>query len=307
MIYLVLSLMATSLLILEALGRRKRKLRVARKARFEINSKFIDKIDDFLKNYQLIYSIKERYVNKLGVINTNKMRHNNAIAILFMLSSVVLTVIVSILLFTIMSIWYVILIIAVLFLYLMHYGFTLYLNKKLKTIYKQFPVALQLFTDIYITNRNIKVALNESYKEMPYEVGVVFEKLARRLSSGHEYERHIKEFAESLSYVWGYAFAELLLMSYEGAGDISEDLLFLNELVNDDIQDDEESKAEMATNKSLFIVLNGCTLFAFIINIFFNPVAKELYFYTPTGNTIIMAWFVVIALGITTSVILDHI
>lgn len=307
MIYIILIILSFGLIVLELLGKRKRKLRVARKNKFEFNSKLIDKIDNFLKNYQLLYAIKEKYVEKLGVINTNKRSHNNGIAIIFMATSLFTTILLCLFLLTVMNMWYVVLVIGILNLYLLNYAFVFYLNSKLKKIYSQFPVALQLFTDIYITNKNIKVALNDSYKEMPYEVGVVFEKLARRLSSGHEYERHIKEFADSLSYVWGYAFAELLLMSYEGSGDITNDLLFLNELINDDMQDEEESKTEMATNKMLFLILNGVTLFAFICNIFFNPVAKQLYFYTSTGNTIIMIWIIVIVLGISMSTILDNI
>lgn len=307
MIYIILSLIATLLVALELLGKRKRKLRIARKSKFEFNSQLIDSVDSILKNYQLIYAIKEKYAEKLGVINTNKKRHNNAIAIIFIATSITITILISVFLLTVMNMWYIVLIIGILTLYLMNYGFMFYLNLKLKKIYSQFPVAIQMFTDIYITNKNIKNALNDSYKEMPHEVGLVFEKLARRLSSGHEHERHIKEFADSLSYVWGYAFSELLLMSYEGSGDISNDLLFLNELINDDMQDEEESRTEMATNKMLFLILNGCTLFTFLANMFFNPVARELYFYTSTGNTLIMIWIIVIALGISMSTLLDHI
>ena len=307
MIYIALILLSFSLIGLEVLGNRKRKLRVARKNKFQFNSRHIDKIDNFLKNYQLLYSIKERYVEKLGVINTNKRRHNNGIAISFMAISLITTIITCLLLLTVMNMWYVILVIGILNLYFMNYAFTFYLNIKLKRIYSKFPVALQLFTSAYITSKNIKVAINESYTEMPYEVGIVFEKLARRLSSGYEHDRHIKEFSESLNYVWGYAFSELLLMSYEGSGDISDDLLFLNELINDDMQDEEESKTEMAGNKMLFLILNALTLVTFIGNMFFNPVAKELYFFTSTGNTIIMFWIFVIALGMSVSTVLDHI
>jgi hypothetical protein len=94
-------------------------------------------------------------------------------------------------------------------------------------------------------------------------------------------------------------------MSYEGTGDISEDLLFLNEMVNDDLQSEEENRSEMASNKMLFIILNSVTLCAFIGNIFLNPIAKQLYFYTSTGNTIIMIWLIVVALGVSATVILE--
>ena len=306
-IYIIILLAVIVLLVLGYIGKRKRRLRVARKYKLEINSRLIDKIDAFLKNYDLIYGIKERYVEKLGVINTNKRRHNNAVVIIAMLASVALTLVISIIMFKFMSLWYAVLVMGLLCLYLINFAFTLYLNTKLKKIYRQSPVAIQTFTDTYITTKSIKAALNDSYKDMPHEVGMVFEKLARRLASGHDYEKYIKEFPGQPSYVWGYAFAELLIMSYEGAGDISDDLLFLNELINDDTQDEEETKTEMATNKMLFLILNGCTLFAFIVNLLFNDVAKELYFYTPTGNTVIMIWVGVIAIGIGVSAILEQI
>jgi Mg2+ and Co2+ transporter CorA len=77
--------------------------------------------------------------------------------------------------------------------------------------------------------------------------------------------------------------------------------------MNDDLQDEEETKAEMTTNKTLFIVLNVITMFVFVVNIIFSPIAKELYLYTTTGNTIIMSWLLLIAFGISVSTVMEHI
>ena len=307
MIYVGLILSALLLIAWELFGKRKRKLRVSRKGRLELNISFVEKIDEWLRAVPILHRLKEKYVMKLSVVNTYKRSHNNALSIGFLIMSVVVVLMLSFMLFKVMNLWYVILVIALLILYLMHYGFATYLNYKLKRVYEQFPVAIQMFTDIYITNKSIKNALTDSYVDMPKDVGLVFERLARKLSSGHEYDKYIHEFADSLSYVWGYAFAELLLMSYEGSGDISNDLLFLNELMNDDLQDEEESKAEMTTNKTLFMVLNLITVIVFVGNIFFSPIAKELYFYTTTGNTIIMSWLMLIAFGISVSTIMENI
>ena len=57
-----------------------------------------------------------------------------------------------------------------------------------------------------MSSRNIKMALNSSYQEMPNEISVVFERLSRELASSYDYESHLKKFAKSLGYVWGYAF-----------------------------------------------------------------------------------------------------
>jgi Flp pilus assembly protein TadB len=307
MIYIILILISLTLILLEIKGKRKRKLRVAKKRKFEFNNHLIRKLDKIVSKNELTEKLKKYYVDKLGVLNTNKKIQNTGIAVSVILGSLIFTLMTAILLTLVMNVWYVILIISALTLYFINYGFILYLNTQLKKIHKQFPIALQLFTDSYITNNNIKVALNESYSEMPTEIGMVFEKLARRLSSGHEQRKYIIEFADNLNYVWGHAFAEILLLSLEGTGDIGDDLLFLNELVSDDLQDDEETKSEMSTNKMLFMAINGCTVVAFILNIFFNPIASELYFYTQTGNIIVMFWIAVIALGMGISTVLDHI
>jgi len=307
MIYIALSISAFILIFLEFKGKRKRKLRITKKSKFEFNHQFIRKLDKVVSKNEFSKKIRDIYVGKLSVLNTNKKIQNVGIAVTVLVGSLIATSIIAVLLTLVMNVWYVVLIISLLTIYFINYGFILYLNSQLKKIHKQFPVALQLFTDSYITNNNIKVALNETYSEMPKEVGIVFEKLARRLSSGHEQRKYIMEFADNLNYVWGHAFAEILLLSLEGTGDIGDDLLFLNELVSDDLQDDEETKSEMSTNKMLFMVINGCTVIAFILNIFFNPIAKELYFYTQTGNTIVMFWVAVIALGMGVSTVLDHI
>jgi Flp pilus assembly protein TadB len=307
MIYLILPIVALVLILLEFKGKRKRKLRITKKSKFEFNHQFIRKLDKIVSKNEFTKKIRDIYVGKLSVLNTNKTIQNVGTAVTVLLGSLIMTLIIAVLLTLVMNVWYVVLIISLLTIYFINYGFVLYLNSQLKKIHKQFPVALQLFTDSYITNNNIKVALNETYSEMPKEVGIVFEKLARRLSSGHEQRKYIMEFADNLNYVWGHAFGEILLLSLEGTGDIGDDLLFLNELVSDDLQDDEETKSEMSTNKMLFMVINGCTVVAFILNIFFNPIAKELYFYTQTGNTIVMFWVAVIALGMGISTVLDHI
>lgn len=292
------------LILWEVFTKIKKKRRGRKKNYFE--GAWVDNTDKFLKKFPLIYKVKDNYVRYLGVISIKSNKHNNGIAIFFILISTVFTILLSVLLFIFMNLWYVVLVIASITLYLINYSFLFYLKIKLRKIHKQFASAIQLFTDYYMTSRSIKGALNESYKDMPKEVGIVFERLARRLASGYDYEKPINEFAEGLSYVWGYAFSELLIMSYEKAGDISEDLLFLNELINDDIQDEEETKSEMANNKIIFLALNGCTFVAFLINIIKSPLAKQLYFYTPTGNTLLMSWLGVIALGITISMVLEN-
>lgn len=287
--------------------RRKKKLDILTSSKQVIESNgLIKKIGIKIEDYPLINKLREKYKDKLNIINKNESDTNDSIAVTLVIANALLTMLFIFSLSLFMNVWYVLLVIGVTTTYLLHCIVEFYLNIKLKKIYSQFPIAIQLFTDIYMSSRNIKMALNSSYQEMPNEISVVFERLSRELASSYDYESHLKKFAKSLGYVWGYAFTELLLMSYEGGGDISEDLIFLNELINDDIQDSEETKSEMATNKMLFVILMLSTAGAFVLNVLYNPVAKSLYFYTPIGNTLLMIWVIVIALGITVTIVLDN-
>lgn len=287
--------------------RRKKKLDILTSSKQVIERNgLIKKIGIKIEDYPLINKLREKYKDKLNIINKNESNTNDSIAVTLVIANALLTMLFIFSLSLFMNVWYVLLVIGVTTTYLLHCIVEFYLNFKLKKIYSQFPIAIQLFTDIYMSNRNIKMALNSSYQEMPNEISVVFERLSRELASSYDYESHLKKFAKSLGYVWGYAFTELLLMSYEGGGDISEDLIFLNELINDDIQDSEETKSEMATNKMLFVILMLSTAVAFALNVLYNPVAKSLYFYTPIGNTLLMIWVIVIALGITVTIVLDN-
>jgi len=305
--YIIPLLIALGLLGYEFYKYHKRTLRLRKKKQFNWDTKFIRKVDKIVNKYDNLAKIKEKYTIKLGIVNSNKKRVNRAIVLWYIIGSLIGSIAFGLLLTTVFTMWYVVVILIVLALYMLLYVGTVYLSMKLNKVYSQFPIALQQFTDEYITSKSIKNALNKSYIKMSREIGLVFEKLARELSSGYEYKEPIMDFANSLSYVWGYAFAELMLMSYEGAGDISEDLLFLNELVNEEIQAYEEDKTEQAGNKMVFLILNGVTLVAFVLNTFINPIAKELYFFTSVGNALIMFWIGVIILGVTASIISNHI
>ncbi|NBI07587.1 type II secretion system F family protein [Senegalia massiliensis] len=308
MLYVIPLSIPIILFIIELMGHRKRKLRVARKKKFTINFRRISFITDKLfKKNEYIYNLRSKYAMKISVISDMKRDQVNIIAEGFITISFLATLILVIFLFTIMNMWLSILIIGMVFIFFIHYSFNLYLNLRLKKIHRQFPIAVQKFTDIYLTNKNIKATLNECYIDMPNEISYVFERLARRLSSEYEYKKYFREFADSLKYVWAYAFAELLVMSYEGSGDISDELLFLNDLINDDIHDMEESKSELTSTKLTFLILTLSTLGVFLFNIFINDIAKFLYLYTTAGNGIITMWVISVAIGIFTSTLIEKI
>ncbi len=254
----------------------------------------------------MTYKLKSKFVEKLGVINNNTEKENNAIVVWYILFDIVISIIATYFYSQIFNMWYIVVILSLVTVYAIFYSASRLISMKLRKVQKNFPKAVQIFTDEYITTKNIKTSLNATYKKMPKGIDSIFEKLSRELSSSYDFEKHIIHFANNLNYIWGYAFSELLIMSYEGVGDISEELLFLNELINEDITAEEKNATDMAGNKMMFVILTGATLFTFVFNIIANPMAKELYFYTTTGNNIIFAWVLIIVFGFTTSLILDY-
>lgn len=187
---------------------------------------------------------------------------------------------------------------------------TMYISIKLNKIYSQFPLAIQLFTDEYVTYKAIKIAIDNSFKKMPKSIAKSFENLSRRLSSSQnedDYRKAINDFANGLDFIWGYAFSEVLLLSYDGVGDITEDLIYLNGLTIEEIKNKMETEASLTFTKGVFIVLQIATLIAFVCNIIFLPTAEKLYFYTSVGNLGIILWLSSMILGLALLSIMKYI
>ncbi|MBA1336520.1 MAG: hypothetical protein HPY66_2955 [Firmicutes bacterium] len=287
--------------------RLRKRPRIRRKWSVRPDTGLIRRFGKLVCRYDALNGLKTRLAGKLSVINSGSYRENEAVALWVMLAAAAAGVMSALVFFNLFAMWYTALLLSVLAGYTVLYVFDAWLNIRLAAVRKKLPAALQLFIDSYMSHKNIKAAINESYRRMDPAIGAVFERMARQLSGSHDYRRPIREFAESLDYVWAYAFSELLLTSYEGAGDISEELLFLNELMNDDLKNEEETKTELSTNRMLFIVITASTALAFILNIMFNPIAGDLYFYTPAGNVIVFVWVVVIVLGISVMTVMERI
>lgn len=258
----------------------------------------IKKLDKILFNNKHLWQIKENYVTKLQVINLKSYECNNELVIRYLLYDTIISILLLIILSTVITMWYAAITISFVFFYIVIFLGVVHIKSKISKIYGQFSVALQCFIDKYIIHKNIKEAIN-SYSKMPVEIGTVFELLARELSGGKNYEKSIKKFANELSYVWGYAFAEILLLSYEGAGDITEDLLTLNSMVSEEITAEEEEKSSRYGNEMTFTFVYAAALIGILVNLLINDLAKQLYFYTSTGNALIAVWLIVLILGIT--------
>jgi Flp pilus assembly protein TadB len=263
-------------------------------------------VGDFIGQHQFLHKLKMKYANKLSLVNHKTKRQNEVVIDEFILFVTIFSLVISFVAIRLFTMWYVFFIIFFVSLFFIVYLGTLYVSMKLNKIYSLFPMALQLFTDEYVSCKNIKGALNSSYYKMPDKISSVFEGLARRFASESDYVEVINDFTEGLDFVWGYAFAELLLLSYEGAGDISEDLIYLNELSNEEVKAGAETETALVSTKMVFVILNLATVVGLLFSLNFIPISKYLYLYTPTGNAGIIFWIGSIIFGLTTLTIMKY-
>lgn len=272
-----------------------------------IRGNFLTKqVSYFIGNHKFLYNLKIKYANKLSLINYQTKRQNEVLIDGFVLIDILISLTISMIAIKFFTMWYVFFIIFFVSLFFIVYLGTLYVSMNLNKVYSLFPMALQLFTDEYVSCKNIKNALNDSYQKMPDKISRVFEGLARRFASETDYEEVINDFADGLDFVWGYAFAELLLLSYEGAGDVSEDLIYLNELSNEEIKAGAETETALVGTKIIFIMLNFATVAGLVFSLKFVPIAKYLYLYTPTGNLGIIFWIGSFIAGLTTLTVMKY-
>lgn len=294
-----LFIVLSAICILLSLIKRPRKMKLKNLNKSYKENLLIKKLDSIISKNKKLNDTKKMYVAKLQIINYKNREYNNELILIYLLLDIAASTILFLILSNIMTMWYAVIIIDLVVFYMIIYFGIIYIQSKINKIHSHFPIALQCFLDEYIIYNNIKNAINTSYRRMPSEIGNVFELLSRELSGGKDYEESIYRFANELSYVWGYSFAEILTISYEGAGDITNDLLTLNSMVSEEITSEEENKSSRFANKMTFIILNSVALVGFIINMFVNHLSRHLYFYTTTGNTIITIWLTVLIIGIT--------
>lgn len=261
-------------------------------------SKIIVLANSIICKNKKLKNIKERYAAKLVIMSDKSEAHCSAYVTGYLLISLITALAAAAIFSTLLAIWHFIVLISISVFCILIYSGTLYIKIKMDKIYNQFPEALQIFIDEYIEYKNIKKAIDNSYARMPMQVGGVFEKISRQLSSGENLKKSIMSMADGLDYIWAYTFAEILLLSYAGAGNIEEDLMYLNTLICEEATIEEEMRTDAATNKIIFIVLNILTIIIFAINMAANSLSKYLYFFTPTGNGLLIMWLCFSVIGL---------
>lgn len=269
--------------------------------------KFINKLSKYISKNKILDKKLNKCINKLNLINNKDYVENKGFLYAYMMLQIIISLLVGIISIFIFSVWYASIVLIIVSIFFLFYLFYVCMNIKVKKVYNQFPLALQMFTEEYVINKNIKNAFNNSYKKMPIEIGKIFERLSRELNSS-TYIKTIIEFSNAFDYIWCYAFCEILIMSYDGdTYDISEELIYLNELIYDEIKEDEETITAISESKSVFVVLNIITTIIFIFNLFLNKSSLNLYFKTVVGNIIIIFWLISIIIGIVSSNVLKKI
>ena len=259
------------------------------------------RIRNLINKNLFLKEINKKYINKLNLINNLGSEKNERSIELFILVALIVSFTVGVMLYKILTMWYVFIIIFISCMFIMLYLGVMTIDFYLNKIHSLFPLAIQLFTDEYVTYGNIKLAVNNSYTKMPGKISRTFENLARRLSSvrnEEDYKVSIDEFAKGLDFIWGYAFCEILLLSYNGIGDIREPLIMLNKLTTEEIIDDFESVSSITFSKIMFFILQFCTFIGFVLNFIYMPTAREIYLYTQVGNNGLIAWVLSFIIGI---------
>ena len=306
-IYIILVAVSFLLLLINLITKLKLRKRLYRtKKHIKLDNFIIKYCLAKFNNHKKIEKIIDKYSSRLCLFNFKSKLYNEYIVTVYLMITISISFVGSLLSYFLFAMWYAPTVISVVSVFFLCYIGITYINIKLNKVYGQFPVALQIFTDEYVITKNIKNALNESYSKMPKEIGQLFENLSRKLDA-RNYNEVLKSFADGLDLIWCYAFVEILTLSYEGADDISEELIYLNELTGEEMKEDEETLASIAESQSIFIVLNVFTVAMFIINLVISANARQLYFRTSTGNAILLYWAISYIVGVCTSNLLKKI
>nr|WP_312579561.1 hypothetical protein [Sedimentibacter sp.] len=285
--------------IVISFAKRPRKMKLKNFTQMNREHILLSKLNKLISRNKYFCKSKEKYISKLRMINFKFYEHNNELILKYLVFDAAISILLLVTLSRIITMWYAVITISFAVFYLIIFLGISHIESKINKIHSQFPTGLQCFLDEYIIHKNIKNAVDSSYGKMPDAVGRIFEMLARELSGEKNPKIAITKFANELSYVWGYCFSEILIMSLEGAGDITDDLITLNSMVSEEITTSEEEKSSRFGNKMTFIIIYAFALTGVIINLFINNLAGYLYFYTSMGNSLIAVWLIVLIAGIT--------
>lgn len=252
-----------------------------------------------LKEYPVIRKITDTYTKRISIIDSISEEEAARVLEINILSSL-LTMAAS---FAISLLFLKVIYLAFIFSVSIFYVYWHRFNTKIKIgiheIENSFPNLVQSFIDEYVVSKNSKNALISIMNKAPEgSTKMLFEKLIREIYSGTSWEDSINEFSHNLNFFYAQAFSEILKLSLTKVGDISEELNDLMDIMQDDIQQKEQTKSTVHENKVMFYIVNAVTLSVVILNILFHPFAKEIYSYTAVGSALLSFWILQIMAGV---------
>ncbi len=290
-VYIIIAFLMVALSISEVT--KKRKVKRRKKEEKELRKDILtyaveEKVDEQVIKNALIRKHFQRFVKRTSMVDSSsrtlaERKVKGQIVKICWIG--IITFAVTLLIF---GIWYIALVGSLAAVYLTGTLITGKIDKKISEIEMEFPSVIQRFTDEYIVTGNIKSSIMAVAEKSKGSISVVFEQLIRDLYSGKNEEEAITDLAETLDFYYGYAFAEILKLSLSDVGDVSKELEFLMELMQDDLQESEKTKAEMFENKIMFILLNAITLVIVVVNLIVHPYGREIYVYTKAGNGLVV-------------------
>lgn len=268
------------------------KKNVSKNKKNYIDEIMLERIDEKIKKNKSLKNYHDKLIKKIAITNCcsfelaeNKLKKG-------ILRIVYVAFFSFFLLFLIFKIWYIALIgtLSILYLLLNHYIGKI--DKKMNQLEMEFPETVQKFADEYIINRNIRRSLMSISEKSSGSIKLVFERLVRNIHSGIDENTSIDEMAKSLDFFYAYAFAEILKLSLSDVGNVTKEIGFLIELMQEDLEQQEKTKSDLHENKAMFMILNGITAFILVVNFMIHPYAREIYTYTATGAFMIMLWVI---------------
>lgn len=288
--YVLACISSIAILLFEKIKVQKKNQKVSPNKKTYIDEIILERIDKKIKKNKLLKNYHDKLIKKIAITNCcsfelaeNKLKKG-------ILKIVYVAFFSFCILFSIFKIWYIALTLSASIVYLFFNYYTGKIDKKISQLEMEFPETVQKFADEYIINRNIRRSLMSISEKSSGSIKLVFERLVRNIHSSIDENTSINEMAKSLDFFYAYAFAEILKLSLSDVGNVTKEIGFLIELMQDDLEQQEKTKSDLHENKAMFMILNAITAIVLVTNFIINPYAKDIYTYTSTGAFMIMIW-----------------
>lgn len=301
-VYIIIAFLMIVISISEITKKRKIKKRKKEDKKFkkDIFAYIVEeKVEEQITKHPIIKNYFKRIVKRTAMVDSSSITIAEQKVKKQIIKICWIGIITFLVVLIIFRLWYIALVGSLASIYLSVTLITGKIDKKISEIETEFPSVIQRFTDEYIVTGNIKSSIMAVAEKSKGSISVVFEQLIRDLYSGKNEEEAITDLAETLDFYYGYEFAEILKLSLSDVGDVSKELEFLMELMQDDLQEIEKTKAEMFENKIMFILLNTITMIIVIVNLIAHPYGREIYVYTKAGNGLVVFLILEIIGGLT--------